>query len=353
MKVLIVEDSVSVSEILKVILESDPSIEVAGVVTSGEDAIDFVAANKVDVITMDFNLYGMDGIKATKYIMSKTPTPIIIISSAFNSKNSQDVFRAVEAGALSVMDKPPGLGTPEFNKYSKELIRLVKVVAGVKVIRRRKTKIYEPEFIQKNITKIGDITKIKLIAIGASTGGPQAIRDVLKKLPQNFPLPIVIVQHMTRGFTKPMIDWLLGETKIKLKLAEDNELLLPGTAYFAPDDTHLTISKEMKTKLIDAPPMHSAKPSVSKLFESLKYSLTPYVVGILLTGMGKDGSLELKELKDAGAVTIAQDEDSCVVFGMPKEAINLGGATHILNLEEIGEFLTKLGEQYGGKNLHS
>jgi len=356
MKVLIVEDSISISQIIQTILESDNEIQVVAIVASGEDAINYIKNNKVDVITMDFNLIGMDGITATREIMSTLPVPIIIMSSSFDPKNSKDVFLALEAGAIGVFDKPHSLGSEDFNKYASDLIRYVKLLSDVKVVTRRKPK-------HKNhlpgINRILNTTlklkenKIKLIAIGSSTGGPQVLKKIFSKLDSDFPVPIVAVQHIAEHFTEPMVKWLNNECPIEIKLAADNEILLPGNVYFAPDSKHLTVNKNLVAILNDSLPVHSTKPSVSKLFESVANNVALNAVGILLTGMGRDGAGELKKMKDAGAITIAQDKESCAVFGMPHEAIKQNGATYIFSPTEIINFLQNIREViYATQNIH-
>lgn len=356
MKVLIVEDSISISQIIKTILESDIDIQVAEIVTSGEDAIKYIQNNKVDVITMDFNLIGMDGITATKEIMSTFPVPIIIMSSSFDPKNSKDVFRALETGAISVFDKPHSLGTETFNKYAGDLIRHVKLLSEVKVVTRRKPRHLNNRLVSTKpsnaAVSLGQ-EKIKLIVIGSSTGGPQVLKEILSKLDSNFPIPIVIVQHIAEHFTEPMVKWLNDQCRIEIKLAANNETLLPGKVYFAPDSKHITVNQNIVAVLNDAPPVHSSKPSVSKLFESAAINVAPEAVGILLTGMGRDGAKELKLLREAGAITIAQNKESCVVFGMPNEAIKQNGATYIYSPTEIINFLLKIKEVvYETTNIH-
>ncbi len=345
MRVLIVENSPSVNEILKAILESEPGIEVAGIVSSGQDALQFVLNNKVDVITMDVNLEDIDGLEATKRIMAVKPKPIIIMSSSFDPKNSKDVFKAIGAGALGVFDKPHSFGTPEFDKYAKDLIRKVKIFSGVSVVKRRRTRIKSNALRNHSPQKTELNEKnIKLIAIGASTGGPQTLKEIFQFIRKDFPIPIVAVQHITKNFCEPMVNWLNELSPLDVKLAEHNESLEPGKVYFAPDDYHLEITKFLTSALVDSPPVHSSKPSISMLFRSISSNITP-AVGILLTGMGRDGAAELKEMKDSGSLTIAQSEDSCIVYGMPMEAVKLGGASYSLSPTEIIEYLNKLGDK--------
>lgn len=354
-KVLIVEDSPSIVEILKTIFEMSDEIEVVGVVSSGGEAVNFVTSQNVDVITMDFNLQGMNGLEATKRIMASIPKPIVIMSSSFDSKNSKDTFRALEAGAISVFDKPNSIEPKEFENYAKELIRHIKLISEIRVVTRKRTKVFRFTRTLTNKKKIRRIRKseIKIVAIGSSTGGPQVLKDILSKLKKNFPLPVLVVQHITKNFTLPMVEWMNEVCDIKIKLAEDKESVMPGTVYIAPDDYHLTITRSMRISLVNSPPVHSVKPAVSKLFESVNYNVAPKCVGILLTGMGKDGAIELKTMRDTGAITIAQSEDSCVVFGMPKEAIALNAASLIMSPDEIIEFLNNIGETINDiQNIH-
>ncbi len=359
MKVLIVEDSPSVSEIIKAILESDDEIEVVATVKSGIDAVNFVQNNKVDVVTMDYYLEGeMDGLEATKEIMHTSPVPIVIMSSSFKSKNAKDIFRALEAGALSIFDKPHSFDSEDFENYAEKFIKFIKMLSGVQVIKRKNSSLFTPtEQVKIEIVPNSDdyeLKKIRLIAFGASTGGPQTLKTILSGISENYPLPIVIVQHITEGFIESMVNWLNEKCSIKLKIGEDNEEIKPGVVYFAPDDRHMTVTEQFKIRLNDSPPIHSCKPSVSKLFESINLNITPDVVGILLTGMGKDGAEELKRMKDKGAITIAQDEESSIVYGMPKEAVKLRGATYVFNPNKIVEYLNKIGDEfYASKNIYS
>jgi two-component system chemotaxis response regulator CheB len=246
---------------------------------------------------------------------------------------------------LGVFDKPHSLGTPEFDKYAKDLIRKVKIFSGVSVVKRRRTRIKSNALRNHSLQKTELKEKnIKLVAIGSSTGGPQVLKEIFQFIRKDFPLPIVVVQHIAKNFCEPMVIWLNELSPLEIKLAEQNETLKPGKIYFAPDEYHLEITKNLTAALIDSPPVHSSKPSVSILFHSVSSNVIP-AVGILLTGMGLDGAAELKKMKDSGSVTIAQNEDSCIVYGMPMEAVKLGGASYSLSPTEIIEYLNKLGDK--------
>jgi two-component system chemotaxis response regulator CheB len=346
-KVLIVEDSKVVREIIKAILEEDSEFQVIGEVESGEDAVEFVKKNKPDVITMDVNLRGKDGLYATREIMAENPVPIVIMSTLFDPKNSENTMKALEEGALSVFEKPKSLGSPEFDAYAKSLRRELNILAGVKAVKRKRTakvrKIVKEKFVNTFVEE-PDISKnIKFVAIGASTGGPQILNEIFTNIASGFNLPIIVVQHITPGFLDGLIYWMKSITKLKVKIAEEGELLSGGTIYFAPDNYHLTVTENLTVKLIDSPPVHSCKPSVSVFFDSVAKNFSNGVVAILLSGMGRDGADELLKIKNKGGITIAQDKESSVVFGMPKAAIDLGAASFVFKPEEISNFLNKLG----------
>ncbi len=346
-KVLIVDDSKVVREIIKAILEEDSEFQVIGEVESGEEAINFVKENKPDVITMDVNLRGRDGLYATREIMAENPVPIVIMSTLFDPKNKEQVFKALEEGAISVFEKPKSLGEPDFDDYSEKLRRELKIIAGVKTIKRKRSrkirKVVERKFIKTFDEEPQVRGKIKFVAVGVSTGGPQILNEIFSNVKKDFNIPLVVVQHITPGFLNSLVTWLDSNTKLKVKIAEEGEHLSAGIIYFAPDNYHLTVTKNLIVKLIDSPPVHSCKPSVSVFFDSVAKNFNDDVAAILLSGMGNDGAEELLDIKNKGGITIAQDKGSAIVFGMPKAAIDLGAANFVLKPEEISDFLNKLG----------
>jgi len=340
-RVLIVDDSPVVSQMLSYIFSSDPAINVMGIATNGEEAITMTARLKPDIVTMDVNMPGMDGFEATRRIMESTPVPIIIVSSSYNPSEITKAFRAIEAGALSIMSKPVGIGHPFYEKESRELINTVKALSNVKVVTRKRRIVPAGEVITKTEKEIAR-QKISMIAIGASTGGPPVIQTILKGLPKDFPVPITIVQHITQGFTTGFASWLSDTTGFIVRVPENGEKCLPGTIYVAPDNAHMVFDYGGRILLNNDPPDNLLKPSVAHLFISVANVFREKVVGVLLTGMGRDGAEGLKMMRDMGAVTIAQNEESSVVFGMNGEAVRLGAARYVLPPEGITQMLINL-----------
>jgi two-component system chemotaxis response regulator CheB len=344
--VLIVDDSEVVQEFLAYLLSSDPDIRVVGVASSGYEAIELVKAKRPDIITMDIHMPGMDGYETTRTIMETVPTPIVIVSGSGKTKEVADTFKSLEAGALAIVLRPPGFEHPQFAASCKELIQTVKLMSEVKVVRlfprSRKGQIRPVRFVQ---TFENDLKRIQVIAIGASTGGPMALQTILSGLPGDLPVPVLIVQHIAKGFVKGFHGWLSATSGIKLRIAEDGEPISAGIGYIAPDNFHMGVSRGSKIDLSNQPPENGLKPSVSYLFRSVAQSFGPNALGVLLTGMGKDGADELKAMKDKGAFTIVQNEESSVVFGMPGEALRIGAADQALSPERIAEILAKSGSK--------
>lgn len=340
-KVLIVDDSVVVQEFLQHILTSDPAIQVVGIANNGEEAIELAGKTKPDVITMDIYMPKMDGFEATRRIMETLPTPIVIVSALGRIKEAAYTFKLLEAGALTVVLRPPAFDHPGNKAAVEELIQTVKLMSEVKVVRLAigpKSRAGKPAPLKTPAAVSG----IQLIAIGASAGGPLALQELLSGLPRNLPVPVLIVQHIANGFIKGFVDWLGGAIALPVHIAALGESPLPGHCYMAPDNFHMGIGPDMKIVLSSDEPKNGSQPSVAYLFHSAAQFLGPRAVGVLLTGMGRDGALELKEMKDKGAITFAQNEKSSVVFGMPGEAVKLGAATYILSPEEIADALAAL-----------
>lgn len=345
-RVLIVEDSPTVREFLLQILCSDPAIEVVAMAETGEEAIEAVERTRPDIITMDVHMPRMNGFDATRRIMETHPTPIVIVSGAADATDTARDFRAIESGALAVLRKPSGLGHPEHVQSTSELIRAVKVMSEVKVVRRwprsRPVGTLPAVSVPTEFPFQSVPTHIKMVAIGASTGGPPVLQTILAGLPRNFPVPVLIVQHIAAGFTQGLVDWLAQSSSLPVHIPAHGQAALPGAAYVAPDGLHMTVGADGRIQLRSDEPENGLRPSVACLFRSVAKAYGQSAVGVLLTGMGKDGAAELKSMRDQGAVTIAQDRDTAVVHGMPGEAIRLGGATYVLPPEEIRLALTNL-----------
>lgn len=339
-KVLVVEDSPTVREFLVHVLGSDPGIRVIGTANDGEQAIAAIKRDRPDVITMDVHMPKMDGIEATRRIMETFPMPIVIVSGSEDTHENTLTFRAMEAGALAVLGRPPGIGQPGHERVVKELVQTVKLMAEVKVVRRWPKRHLDP--VVPLPAKAPGTGAAKVIAIGASTGGPPVLQTILAMLPKNFPLPVLIVQHISAGFTVSFADWLAASSGLPVHVATHGELILPGHVYLAPDERQMKVDRGGKIILTVDAPESGVRPSVSYLFRSLAEVYGGDVIAGLLTGMGRDGADELLRLKEAGAITFAQDKESSVVHGMPGEAIKLNAATYVLAPEKIAAVLTNL-----------
>lgn len=340
-RILIVDDSPVACELLAHILKEDAELEVVGFAENGEKALRWLETELCDVITMDIQMPFMNGFEVTKKIMETKPVPIAIISSTYTPGDTEMAFRAIEAGALAIIEKPHGMGHEAYLLQSKEIINTIKVIAGIKLIKKR------PHLTASSFKELSSIkddyhhSHVKAIAIGASLGGPPAIAEILAQLPAHFPVPIYIVQHIAVGFTEGFVKWLQEHSKLTIHLGHDNEKVLAGHVYVAPDHHHMEIRKDHHIKL-DRTPSHGPQPSVGRLFQSMAHTYGSSGVGVILTGMGRDGAHELLLMKQQGAFTIAQDEQSSVMFGMPREAIEMGAAREILPLNKIGLALKNL-----------
>jgi two-component system chemotaxis response regulator CheB len=346
-KVLIVEDSLPVRMLLKQILESDPEIRVVRLLDSGEAALRFLEKNKgdVDVVTMDIIMPGMDGFTTTRYIMESTPLPIVVVSAAYKPDEAENSFKAMEAGAVAIIEKPVALTHPDYPRIAKEMIETVKIMSEVKVVtrwarsRERRTVLTA---VSSTSRFIGAVKKMELLVIGSSTGGPPVLQTILSALGRDFPLPVLIAQHISPGFVQGLARWLESETGLIAHIPNPGEVCLPGHVYLAPDDYHMGIGSGCRIVLDASPPENGQRPSVSYLFRSAAHHYPGTGIGVLLTGMGNDGAEELKMIKESGSITIAQDEESCVVFGMPGEAVKINAAHFVLPPVQIAEKILEI-----------
>jgi len=342
-RVLIVEDSLSVRLLLKKILEMDPEIIVIGMAASGEEALEFLEKknSEVDVITMDIIMPGIDGFETTKKIMASTPKPIVVVSGTYKYGETEKSFKAIEAGAVTIIEKPVVMTHPAYPRMKDNLLSTVKLMSEVKVVTHwnKRPRVKKENGWQKERT-ISD--KIELMLIGASTGGPPVIRTILGGISKNVRFPILVVQHISAGFGEGLARWLSEETGLQVHIPLEGEQCLPGHVYIAPDDCHMGISEKGSISLDKSTPENGQRPSVSHLFRSAVRHSPRNTMAVLLTGMGNDGAAELKQLKEAGVITIAQNEASCVVFGMPGEAVKIDAAKFVLPPRDIVNLVNEI-----------
>jgi two-component system chemotaxis response regulator CheB len=347
--VLLVDDSPSMRLLLSHILTRDPRIQIAGVVEDGEAAIEFVnAANpRPDVVLMDIHMPKLDGFEATRRIMETTPLPIVICTATADPQELQVAFRSMEAGAVACVEKPVGPADPEFPARCSNLCQTIWLMSEVKVIRRwakprlaaTAARTPAPMPTASGAPAPVRTPQQRIVGIGASTGGPPVLQTLLSALPRDFGAPVLVVQHIARGFLPGMVEWLNQTTGLHVHIAAHGAVPVAGHVYIAPDDFHLGVTASGRLLLAREPAEGGLRPAVSYLFRSLAANLGAHAIGVLLTGMGKDGAAELLEMRRAGAITIAQDRETSVVHGMPGEAIALGAATHVLPADRIAAAL--------------
>jgi two-component system chemotaxis response regulator CheB len=347
-KVLVVDDLPVVREFITHILETDPEIRVIGTACDGEAAIKAARDLQPNVVTMDVHMPKMDGFEATRIIMETNPVPIIIVSGSNDPREVSMTFRAVEAGAVAFVARPAGMGHPDNEKTAKELLQNVRAMAGVRVVRRWPSSARDDKALslpEKAVRR--ETSETGVVAIGASTGGPVVIQRILASLSRDFPIPVLVVQHMAKGFTKGFAEWLALSSGIPVKLAGHGEPLHPGCAYVAPDGFDMLVEKAGCITLRKGDNSKTHCPSVSRLFRSVAEVYGANAIGILLTGMGKDGAEELLLMKGRGAVTMSQNEESSIVYGMPGEAERINAATYILPPGSIIDVLKRVvGERH-------
>ncbi|HDZ77598.1 MAG TPA: response regulator, partial [Candidatus Omnitrophica bacterium] len=282
----------------------------------------------------------MDGVEATKQIMAYRPTPILILTASHSRKKNK-VFQAISFGALDVLEKTNFEQDSTGNDGVDDLIEKIKLLSKIKVIRHPLAKLQikpKPSSLKKIIEGVSESTTFNnIVVIAASTGGPQVVASILAKIPPSIPAAILVVQHIARGFDEGFVEWLSKNCPLEVKIPRDNQKLEMGTAYVAPTDTHMVIYREGIIGLTDDAPCGHFKPSADVLFESAAKNYGSKTIGVILTGMGKDGVSGIKTIKQLGGRTIAQNEESCVIYGMPKEAIEAGNIDKVLPPELIAE----------------
>ena len=360
-RVLVVEDSLTVRKRMVEVLAADPGIEIVGEADDGKRGIELCQQLRPDVITLDMMLPVMSGLAATEFIMAYCPTPILIVSASTNRGELFKTYEALAAGALDVLDKP--LGSEIDDAWERKLVTTVKLLSRIKVITHLRARLspMEQPLVGPASIEAGSRARtpavpvaerqalqaegrLRAVAIGVSTGGPAALIEILRGLPRGFPLPILLVIHIGKLFAPTFAEWLDGQSPVRVAYAADGDPLPPfgeGGVLMASPDSHLVL-RQGKLRLTQDPERHSCRPSVDVLFASLAQELGADCAACLLTGMGKDGAEGLLAIRRAGGRTIAQDEATSVVFGMPREAILLGAVEQVLPLEKIAPALAAL-----------
>jgi len=338
-RVLVAEDSITVRKRLIEILETDPDIQVVGEAEDGKRAIELCRLLRPDVITLDMMMPVITGLAATEYIMAYFPTPILIVSASTNRGELFRTYEALAAGAVDVLDKADS----DLAGWDEKFISTVKIVARVRVITHPRARLVASGVMKPTAPLVSERAPSRVVVLGASTGGPGALLTVLRAFREPFQLPILVVLHLNERFSTAFAEWLDGQLPLQVSYASDDEPLSGrgGQIIMAPPGRHLAV-RDRRLRVTRDPERHSCRPSVDVLFESVAEEYREGVVAALLTGMGRDGAAGLVAIRSAGGRTIAQDEATSVVFGMPREAVVLGAAERVLPLEKIGPALLQL-----------
>lgn len=344
-RVLIVDDSQVSQKLHNHILASDSRFEIVGVAHNGQEAVQGVKLQRPHVVSMDLNMPVMDGMEATRKIMREFPVPIVVVSSLYDPEEQELAMEVLQAGAVTIMPKPVGPGHPDHKRSAKRYLQMLRNMSEVKVVRRRNNNVrvaVREEMIRETFVASELQKDYDLLVIGASAGGPEGMKIILEGLTPSFPIPIMIVQHIDRHFVEGYRNWLRSHTKIPVVTAYDGLSLQPGRACLAPADHHLIVRKEGEAGLLDEAPVGGHRPSVAHLFRSAGEVYGKRLIAVILSGMGNDGAEQMKVLRDMGALTIAQNAQSSLVFGMPGEAVRLGAASHVLTPGEMVTMLLKI-----------
>ncbi len=343
-RVLIAEDSPTARTLLVELFTASPDFEVAGAVENGADAIERAIELSPDLIVMDVHMPIIDGLDATKEIMRAAPTPIMMVSGLESVTDVALGLSATQAGALTLVEKPRGPGSPYYADECRQLLGMARAMAAVKVVRRWGAPGVARVGAQRMTGTAAHTTprQVRMVAIGTSTGGPAALHRILIDLPRDFAVPIVVVQHMAHGFIEGLAKWLSANVALKVVVAKPGEPLVAGTVYIAADDQHFGANPDGTAGSSAASPIGGFRPSIDYLFDSFGRVYGAGLTAVTLTGMGRDGVDGLRTVKARGGHVIAQDELSSIVFGMNGVAIENGLADEILPLDAIGHRLNEL-----------
>lgn len=340
LRVVVVDDTLTSRQLLVHIVNHSGDMQVVGEGHDGEQALKLARELKPDLLLMDIIMPRLNGLDATERIMQQTPLPIILITASLEVHETDIAFRGIRAGALSVLQKPQGLNPDEISHVR----ATIRALAGVKVIHHFSRSSPQPDKPTQRDQSITDLTicNPRIVGIAASTGGPAALAEIIKNITVDFPLPIIIVQHISPDFILSMAAWLETLSPLPIEVAKAGDLPIAGTIYIAPANYHLSIQTNGRFHLEPTAGTWRYMPSCDVLLFSLAHVYGRHAIGIVLTGMGDDGADGLRAMYEAGAITIAQDQATSVVYGMPYEALNRGGVQHVMSLSEISTTLNRL-----------
>jgi two-component system, chemotaxis family, protein-glutamate methylesterase/glutaminase len=342
-RTLLIDDSPIVINILKRILAQSQEIEVVGTAANGKEGIEKLKELDPDVICTDLMMPVMNGLELTKEIMQNYPKPILVVSSALEGKNQSNVFQLLEAGALEVFPKPQGGSEKDYEGIRNKLESKIKMIHSIPVFKSKMRR--ESENLNPNSTTVTRFQKtntIRYLVIGASTGGPNALQKILERLPETLSVPVICVQHINDGFIESLVAWLNQSTKLKIKIMEDEEVPISGRVYFPKDKRHLVIDASGKLKESREVSINGHTPSINITFKSFATHRGSSTLGVILTGMGDDGASGLLSIKHMGGKTIGESADTCVVYGMPRVAHEIGAIDFQLPLDKIPEKIMSL-----------
>lgn len=337
-RVLIVEDSKVIRQFLEYIIARDPRLEIAGAVETAEEALRILDRVSPDVISMDIRLPGMNGFEATRQIMRERPTPVVVVSASVQREDLQITMNALRAGALTVLEKPTGVTSSDYEALAERLCTQLAIMSQVKVVRRWKD---TRTAIRLEHPMIPRITSYHALGIVSSTGGPNALTQLLGGLGAGFPLPILVVQHIASSFLEGFASWLENVCPFAVEIVRDRTRLMSGKVYLATPDYHLC-SENTFVRIDHGNPVSAQRPSGTVLFDSMARAFGRHALAVLLTGMGDDGAEGLLRIRQSGGYTIAEDETTAVVYGMPAEAVRLGAVSESLPLQAIAPRILEL-----------
>jgi two-component system, chemotaxis family, protein-glutamate methylesterase/glutaminase len=361
-RVLVVDDSAMARHMLISMLARDPAIRVVGEARDGHECIRMVEKLRPDVVTMDVLMPGLDGLATTEHLMAYLPTPILVLTASLMSNEVDITFKMLDAGALEVLEKPAMSNVAAIERATRDLIRRIKVLSRVRVVThlRGRRRAADPQGARSHPqarpipaspappVALNQVTNFPLIVIGASTGGPRVVQRILADLPSDLPAAVVVVQHIAEGFSGGMAEWLQHTSTLPVRVAREDELLRVGEVLIAPDQRDLLITPGGTIHLTHAP-LLIQRPSIDIAMQAVAEVFAHRAIGVLLTGMGRDGAFGMLTIRRRGGHTIAQDEQSSTIFGMPKVAIQLGAAMEVLNPGQIAPRIAELANQIAGQ----